>query len=467
MTFKFPQPTDILQSWIYVTHVCQRWRQLALGYAPLWTILSDSQSDEETEAYISRSKCVPLEVFTCSVTVDPSHATVHKRILRELPRTSHITILLTDDSETADDLLTSLWKHPTPCLRSITFARESGSPTDWLAPITILPGPHPALRSLSLHDCHISWDSSLLRGLSSLRVDFIPPSCRPTMMDVYTILSACPDLRRLTLIWAPPSDVFIHPNIPRIHLPHLHTFDIAMDATKWAALLSLPELPGNIDFSIVCSPFPSTSPIVIVPQMLPLLPTPQNGMSVLVVSIKPKLLSISQGLHRERKDVALPLADGERSIDDLFCIFSGIIKSTAWSSVTTLTVRFLQRSGESGNKNMWINVFQAVPKLRSFFLVLVDNCEGNPDRGLPEALCSRSTSDPGEELFPARELFQMVLVNLDFSESIKVYSDCLRLRLETAPLVELALINCRGVDKELLEKNVGTLWIDPKVISLL
>ncbi|TDL27665.1 hypothetical protein BD410DRAFT_782802 [Rickenella mellea] len=457
LTYNFPQPADILQSWIYVTHVCQRWRQLALGYAPLWTILSDYQSVEEAETYISRSKCAPLEVFTYSGREHPPHATVHRRILCELPRTSHITVLVTDDGEIADDLTTSIWEQPTPCLRSITFARESGSPTGF-APVTILPGPHPTLRSLSLHGCYISWDSSLFRGLSSLCLDFIPPTCEPTMMEVYAILSACPNLRQLTLTWASPRDVSTTPDIPRVHLPHLHTLEIAMDPTNWAVILSFLDLPGNINFSIVCPAFRFTSPIIVVPQMLPLLPARQDGMSVLVVSIKPKRLSIGQVEDRKRRSITLASAVEQTSMQDSFRTLSDIVKSTAWSSVTGLTLRF-EHCGESGDKNMWITIFQAVPKLRILIMVLED-CEANPDTGLPEALCSPPTSDVDEEFFLAPKLVSMELHNVDFSESNGLFADCFQSRFETAPLDELVLFNCKGVDKELLEKNIGALWID-------
>ncbi|TDL27666.1 hypothetical protein BD410DRAFT_894724 [Rickenella mellea] len=464
MTYKFPQPTDILQSWIYVTHVCQRWRQLALGYSPLWTSLSDIQSVEEAETYISRSKGVPLEVFTYGGRVHPSHATVHTRILRELPRTRHVTVLIIDDGETTDDLPTPVWEQATPCLESITFARGSGSLTHWETPVTILQGPHPALRSLSLHRCYINWGSSLLKGLSNLYIDLIPSAGEPTMMEMYAILSACPELQRLVLQWACPRDVFTPPNIPRVHFPHLHTFDIAMDATKWAVLLSLLELPGNVNFGILCHHFPFTSPTVIVPRQLPPLSTSYTGMSNLVVSITPTVLGLYQGMHGQRRSVTLELGSVQVSMHDSFRILSDIIQSSAWTNVTALTFRFFEWSGESANKNMWINVFQTVPKLR-FFIMMLENCEANPDAGLPEALCSPPTPDADEEFFLAPELIRMELHNVDISESIELFAECFQSRFGTVPLAELILISCKGVDKELLEKNIGALWIDREDIS--
>ncbi|KAI0051988.1 hypothetical protein FA95DRAFT_1451575, partial [Auriscalpium vulgare] len=48
--------------WIAITHVCRRWRQVAIGYPLLWTNIDFSYGRAWTQAFLSRARSAPLSI---------------------------------------------------------------------------------------------------------------------------------------------------------------------------------------------------------------------------------------------------------------------------------------------------------------------------------------------------------------------------------------------------------------------
>ncbi|KAI0268901.1 hypothetical protein BC834DRAFT_802812, partial [Gloeopeniophorella convolvens] len=48
--------------WIKFTHVCRKWRQVALAYSSVWGDISLSLGPKWTEEMISRSRGIPLRL---------------------------------------------------------------------------------------------------------------------------------------------------------------------------------------------------------------------------------------------------------------------------------------------------------------------------------------------------------------------------------------------------------------------
>ncbi|KAI0041168.1 hypothetical protein FA95DRAFT_1477476, partial [Auriscalpium vulgare] len=48
--------------WIAITYVCRRWRQLALGFAGLWTMVTFTLGERWAEEMLKRSQARPIVV---------------------------------------------------------------------------------------------------------------------------------------------------------------------------------------------------------------------------------------------------------------------------------------------------------------------------------------------------------------------------------------------------------------------
>ncbi|KDQ51901.1 hypothetical protein JAAARDRAFT_62254 [Jaapia argillacea MUCL 33604] len=238
--------------WLRVTHVCRRWRVIALSSPTLWThplIAFPSWFPE----MLRRSRGAPLVVDATQAVVRP---TQFREIFGQVHRIRELRIH--NDYPELKAILQSLPIRHAPILESL-FVRIRydrlclGQCNDAIFSLVA-----PQLSTLSLIDCHVKWDSPLLRGtrLVHLEVQTIETSAIPTMDQLLGVLKNNPSLKTICLWNVLPSLPEGIPDLPtpssKVHLPHLRHLDIAGEGIEAANLLSHLSYPKLATFDLRC-----------------------------------------------------------------------------------------------------------------------------------------------------------------------------------------------------------------------
>jgi hypothetical protein len=218
---------------VLVTHVCRRWRSVALDSHRFWTVLTfrDHPRLAQTKEYISRSNGLPLTIeLDCSTNDDTSDvkglelsdASEDEKDLLSLedlgqildllePEVSHWGTFIFHSSsyDYVQFLMSRLDKLPTaPCLESFQLhiyeERDNSVVIPAAHKIRYLPfhGRAPNLKEAVFWGIHIDWEAALpnfLRGLRDLELSFLMDFERPTYATFAEIIKNSPDLRTLTL----------------------------------------------------------------------------------------------------------------------------------------------------------------------------------------------------------------------------------------------------------------------------
>jgi hypothetical protein len=162
--------------WIRVTHVCRRWREVALDHPRLWSRINfrvTKPIPAGLAEILARAKMAPLHLeadYTNQgrgyTKVELAHFEVFERQLEaHIFHTRHLKFT---------GYFAQMWMvikrrlvSPTPSLESLSLFGES--PPRSFPPVTIpdnfLNCTAPKLTTLRLKNCDISWKSSLLKGL--------------------------------------------------------------------------------------------------------------------------------------------------------------------------------------------------------------------------------------------------------------------------------------------------------------
>ncbi|TFY73937.1 hypothetical protein EWM64_g10075 [Hericium alpestre] len=144
--------------WINATHVCRRWRHVALSAPALWTNVGAPQTGPWMNEMLARSKQVPFTLSAC-VTSDPEglHLSGNEHTGERSP------------FEYGTEVLASL-THPAPMLESLTLDDATGST---VLRRDIFACDLPRLRRVAIRKCEgIHWDAPYLRNLTDLELGF-------------------------------------------------------------------------------------------------------------------------------------------------------------------------------------------------------------------------------------------------------------------------------------------------------
>jgi hypothetical protein len=198
-----------LPSWIQaITHVCQRWRDVALNDPTLWAEPDFCHPLWATEM-LKRSKKAHLTVLY-NVGQTRSHyrwriPTVLNDTLRQLDRVSSLSLAICTDYESHRSCLSQLKSQPAPVLQSLSLKDVDSS----------FPGPHgslssdflqgsaPELRRLELDRIFLPWDSPLYDNLTELIITSLKK--RPTMPQLLYALEKMANLQGLYLAHTLPT----------------------------------------------------------------------------------------------------------------------------------------------------------------------------------------------------------------------------------------------------------------------
>lgn len=243
-------------AWLKITHVCHRWRQAALDFPRLWSVVVLSGRVECAHELLSRAKMAPLTV--CSAPPKTPPTPIIERVLRDREH------LVTVDICTRGGNFPGLTADPAPNLENLalqyTDSRYSLASNARHALLDhFVSCDLPCLRTLSLQGGLRVWPAPLLKPtLTHLRLccrEMTPgrlPISTSSLMDA---LAAMPLLQELDLgnVFAPMtdedwSDDDVHPTV----LPKLHRLNLVEDTLRCADLLRRLSFPPTAVLSLAC-----------------------------------------------------------------------------------------------------------------------------------------------------------------------------------------------------------------------
>ena len=241
--------------WIGVTHVCRRWRQVALGDSSLWArITGFSPNAKWISEMLVRSRNAPL-VVDFPVTPGPEILFKFSPYIfrtREL-RLRGLSLLRFQG-------LREICASEAPALEHFELGVSAPFPVPFhqLGGTTFFRGRVPKLRTLSLYKVSIPWsliprgqltrlEITLFKGISTPSTPL--PSDSNQLLD---LLAHCPDLEVLVLEFCLPTMVFQAPDRQAIHLPRLSRLCLSGSTSRVANLLKVLQLPSSTTLRLRC-----------------------------------------------------------------------------------------------------------------------------------------------------------------------------------------------------------------------
>ncbi|KAA1475555.1 hypothetical protein DENSPDRAFT_932435 [Dentipellis sp. KUC8613] len=189
----------ISPGWMAVTHVCRRWREVALQQPTLWTTISADLGQKWMEEMLARSGSLPLTVWAhieddCDVF----------SLIAQMSRTVHLHVALEGAVEAGSP--NTLIMQPAPLLETCSISLLDEEDDEYFDP------PHnlfarnaPRLRSLELEVCSVYWSSLAFASLVKLSITvpadnpWSPLSPRAYREELLQALSKMPKLENLAL----------------------------------------------------------------------------------------------------------------------------------------------------------------------------------------------------------------------------------------------------------------------------
>ena len=241
---------------ISVTHVCRRWREIALCCPYLWTHIDFTNlSLAGFPEILARAKMSPLH-FEAKITPRRKERfnAFGRQLETHISHTRHLSI--SGEFQTMLKRLVS----PAPALVSL-FLKKSPYPYSFSQPIipdSLFNGIAPELTRLELLRCSIGWKSPLLKGLQTLKIRAPSAQEMPTLEDWLDALNEMSQLKTLILDNATPTLSVDSPRIsdPRrtVTLPSLTHFNITAPARNCALALAHLVLPVLISLHVTAEP---------------------------------------------------------------------------------------------------------------------------------------------------------------------------------------------------------------------
>ena len=253
--------------WIAVTHVCQRWRQVALGDSSLWARITGYLPNAKwISEMLVRARSVPLAV---DFSVTPGSEILFK-FAPHIFRIRELRLCgLSLPRGFRPPGLRELCALEAPVLEYFELGTSVPYPVTFrqLGGTTLFRGQAPKLRTLSLSKVSIPW-SLLPRGqLTQLKITLFrgvsdpntssPSDSNPNLL--HDLLINSPDLEVLVLEFCLPA---IHSQAPdgrKIHLPRLSRLCLGGSTSRIANLFKMLQLPSSTTLRLRCiSEDPST-----------------------------------------------------------------------------------------------------------------------------------------------------------------------------------------------------------------
>ncbi|THH19129.1 hypothetical protein EW146_g1995 [Bondarzewia mesenterica] len=259
----FRSPPAIRRS-ILLSHVCTRWRAVAVDDPRLWTsyfLPSPKSNPSLVWKCLARSKTMPITVkLDFPQTTPPNSSDTIKEGWQALYHLSHICDLCI----ACTDMVLATYSFylettPAPFLERLAVWCLEEEPTlipgrrlfcDWAAT--------PSLRDVQLYGCLVDSFHPMLRRLTSLSLD----RCTYRFQDLLDALSNAPQLQSFGLSSEDPprSDLTMYLNRPVVHMPHLRKLTLMDFPVIVRALLESLSFPPSLVLNICDEVDPSETP---------------------------------------------------------------------------------------------------------------------------------------------------------------------------------------------------------------
>jgi hypothetical protein len=239
-------------AWLRVTHVCHRWREIAINQPLFWNHVNFATlSSAGTAEIVARAKTAPLYLeakLLGSNWDDARYGEFQEELQVCVSRTCHLLISANfwHLRKTLDSLVS-----PAHALERLSLYSERQILQPWLQPLqpdvpeTLFGGAMPRLSCLELRNCNISWKSPLLKGLRIFEMRSPSMTVLPRLSVWLDALDEMPQLKMLTLHEASPLAGSFPFDVERtVKLPSLTHFDIADRPRDCASALAHLELPA-------------------------------------------------------------------------------------------------------------------------------------------------------------------------------------------------------------------------------
>jgi len=199
---------------IHVTHVCHRWREIALCFPYLWNHIHFTKLTlAGITEILARAKMSPLHFEgEITPTSKAQFSALGRQLEAHISHTRHLT--LSGEFQTVFGRL----KSPAPTLvsLSLTMSCRPYRSSQCIIPDSLFNGTAPKLTRLELLGCSIGWKSPLLKGLRNLKIQTPSAEEMPTLEDWLTALNEMSQLKTLILEYATPDNPVDYPHIPEL-----------------------------------------------------------------------------------------------------------------------------------------------------------------------------------------------------------------------------------------------------------
>ncbi|KAK7051577.1 hypothetical protein VNI00_004556 [Paramarasmius palmivorus] len=234
--------------WLYITHVCRRWRIIALEYAPLWTYI-ELRHPKLAETMVERSKTAILSLHTpwyFPMTRDAWQCPMES-LQRQLFRLGHLSLRLyvSTRMEPLVDFVQQLTQSA-PLLRSIEI--HSSPMLD--LPHNFIAHNAPLLRHLHLKYTYLPWNSALLSNLTHLDLLGDGQTNIPTAEQLLRVLRAMPKLEVLALSYVFPDGM---DRLAEIVLPRLRELRLSGNIGGCEGVLNNIVFPETTVLNLSCA----------------------------------------------------------------------------------------------------------------------------------------------------------------------------------------------------------------------
>ncbi|KAI0052224.1 hypothetical protein FA95DRAFT_70605 [Auriscalpium vulgare] len=190
--------------WVSVTHVCRRWRAVAMENHELWTHITFSMGERWAHELVSRWRSAPMILNTISSGISHSDILLEgyrpTLIIENLSRVKYLA--LHSNLSLGHDAVLEALNMSCPALETLIITPGPGVKARPLAlPIPFLGGTWPNLLHLDIVTPLVSfpWESSIFNKLISLTLDVVARRGAPSVADLLDILATTEKLEELRL----------------------------------------------------------------------------------------------------------------------------------------------------------------------------------------------------------------------------------------------------------------------------
>ncbi|KAJ6591630.1 hypothetical protein DFH09DRAFT_1137558 [Mycena vulgaris] len=231
-----------------VSHVCHRWRHVALACGELWT-QADYEHDhpEWVNAQLRRCANMPIVV--------KAHFPMRSnRGLQNLRSALSDAAIHTLDIQAPPEILDQVWEKLDACsLQTLSlFIPWSQVPPNIAYPGSTFHIHTPHLRTLALSNFVVPWDATLFTNLTHLRLHLQDQTFAPSMAQILGMLSSSPMLIELILLHTIESSSRLPSpeSVGLVPLPHVTTFLLDDDILNHIFLLRHLDIPEHCSMSL-------------------------------------------------------------------------------------------------------------------------------------------------------------------------------------------------------------------------